>query len=466
MANRHSHQQTPLLDLGERCFAPVEPADFPQAILRYRNDRAAAEIGLDGLSSETWIQHFARFEPFADNLPKPLALAYHGHQFRVYNPDIGDGRGFTFAQFRDARGRLMDLGTKGSGRTPYSRTGDGRLTLKGAIREILATELLEALGVPTSRTLSVIETGEQLARDDEPSPARSAVLVRLSHSHVRFGSFQRLAFLSDTEGLRVLLAYAVRNFYPHLSEDDAPGFLRSVAQNMAKMTARLMTSGFVHGVLNTDNMNVTGECFDYGPWRFLPTLKPGLTAAYFDVSGLYAYARQAEAIYWNLSALADALRTVADLDALKAALDQFPAYYGAAFAEALMHRLGVRGAGDKSDQDFVTGFFGFLNETQVPFERAFFDLFGGRAGLQKRERSPHARAYRDAAIIEQLDGYEPVGADRLADPFFEGAPETLLYDEVEALWSELEPGENWAALEEKIARIRRMGAAYRLEAAL
>ena len=138
---------------------PVHAADFPNTILRFRNDKAAADLGLESLEDAQWVAHFGRFTPLPGSLPQPLALRYHGHQFRSYNPDIGDGRGFLFAQMRDTQGRLMDLGTKGSGQTPYSRFGDGRLTLKGAVREILATEMLEALGVETSRTFSVIETG-------------------------------------------------------------------------------------------------------------------------------------------------------------------------------------------------------------------------------------------------------------------------------------------------------------------
>src|ERR1700748_146468 len=187
---------TPYAALGPEFADPVAPADFPKALIRFRNDRAAATVGLDALDDAEWIAAFARFEPLPGNLPEPLAMRYHGHQFRVYNPDIGDGRGFLFAQLREAgTDRLLDLGTKGSGQTPWSRRADGRLTLKGAVREVLATEMLEALGVPTSKTLSVIETGEDLHRHDEPSPTRSAVLVRLSHSHVRFGTFQRLAYL-------------------------------------------------------------------------------------------------------------------------------------------------------------------------------------------------------------------------------------------------------------------------------
>ena len=187
------------LTLGDGFADAVEAADFPETILRWRNDVSAAEIGLAELSDDEWLAHFGRFDPLPDNLPQPLALRYHGHQFRAYNPDLGDGRGFLFAQMRDDKGRLIDLATKGSGTTPWSRQGDGRLTLKGAVRELLATEMLEALGANTSKTFSVIETGESLWRNDEPSPTRSAVMVRLSHGHIRIGSFQRLSSLHNVK---------------------------------------------------------------------------------------------------------------------------------------------------------------------------------------------------------------------------------------------------------------------------
>ena len=306
-------------DLGPAFFDPVAAADFPLTTLRFRNDRAAATIGLGELTDDEWVAHFGRFEPLPGQLSAPLAMRYHGHQFRVYNPDLGDGRGFTFAQLREAgTGRLLELGTKGSGTTPWSRAGDGRLTLKGGVREVLATAMLEALGVPTSRSFSLIETGEQLMRGDEPSPTRSSVLVRLSHSHVRSGTFQRQAYLQDAAAITRLVEHVVELYYPELGNapDKGAALLEAVAGRAARLTARWMAAGFVHGVLNTDNMNITGESFDYGPYRFLPQSDPNFTAAYFDHQGLYSFGRQPEAVFWNLQQLAGCLSQVTASDPL------------------------------------------------------------------------------------------------------------------------------------------------------
>ncbi|MDP3174534.1 MAG: protein adenylyltransferase SelO family protein, partial [Phenylobacterium sp.] len=279
-----------LPELGPEFADPVAAADFPQTILRFRNDRAAASVGLETLTDAEWVGHFGRFEPLPSNIDPPLAMRYHGHQFRHYNPELGDGRGFLFAQLREAgAGRLLDLGTKGSGQTPWSRTADGRLTLKGGVREVLATALLEALGVPTSRSFSLVETGEDLTRGDEPSPTRSAVLTRLSHSHIRFGTFQRHAFFERADRIEALIDHVITLYYPELAgeADRAPALLGAVVAKSARLVARWMAAGFVHGVLNTDNMNINGESFDYGPYRFLPLSDPNFTAAYFDSAGLY-----------------------------------------------------------------------------------------------------------------------------------------------------------------------------------
>lgn len=439
------HPANAISEIADFIGDPVAAAQFPQARLRWRNDRAARQVGLDTLSDAAWIEHFGRFVALPGSLPQPLALRYHGHQFRVYNPDLGDGRGFLFAQLRDDAGRLMDLGTKGSGQTPYSRAGDGRLTLKGAVRELLATELLEALGVPTSRTFSIIETGEALHRGDEPSPTRSAVLVRLSHGHIRIGSFQRLYALGDHDALERLTAYALRHYYG--GGGDAPALLEQVAARCAALAARYMAAGFVHGVLNSDNINISGESFDYGPWRFAPTYDPDFTAAYFDHAGLYAFGRQAEAIYWNLMQLAISLSPLADSAALSSALAPFPALYREALGNAFAQRLGRR-RGGAALADAVEG---ALAGTDVPLAAFFRDWH------DPARPADHARPAFDA-VAAALATLPHAGG---ANP----APETLLIEEVEAIWSAIAAEDDWQPLYDKVARIREFGAALDLRPA-
>ena len=276
---------------------------------------ARRPVGLDTLTDDEWIAALRALRAAAGQPAEPLALRYHGHQFRIYNPELGDGRGFLFAQLREAgTGRLLDLGTKGSGQTPYSRFGDGRLTLKGGVREVLATAMLEALGVPTSVALADRDR-RGLQRNDEPSPTRSAVLTRLSYSHIRFGTFQRHAYFDRADLIERLFDH-VADLLPRpralAAADRPPALLAAVVARSARLVARWMAAGFVHGVLNTDNMNITGESFDYGPYRFLPRNDPNFTAAYFDETGLYAFGRQPEAVFWNLRQLAGCLTLVAE----------------------------------------------------------------------------------------------------------------------------------------------------------
>jgi serine/tyrosine/threonine adenylyltransferase len=427
----------------------VEAARFPRHQLRFRNDRWARAVGLGELDDTQWAAHFGGFEPLAGNLPKPLALRYHGHQFRHYNPDIGDGRGFLFAQMRDARGRLLDLGTKGSGRTPWSRDGDGRLTLKGAVREILATEMLEALGVYTSKTFSVIETGEELWRGDEPSPTRSAVMVRLSHGHIRIGSFQRLAMLEEREHMSALVDYCLAAFPGPPPPEGVPGreepavvLMHQVVERLADLAASWMVAGFVHGVLNTDNMNISGESFDYGPWRWLPRWDPKFTAAYFDHSGLYAFGRQPEALLWNCGQLAVALRTLAESEPLIAALDRFGPLYMDALARRFCWRLGVEPRGGEGDAVLVQAAERHMTETGISPDALFFAHHGGRA--------PPPGDFGDA-----LRAHAPSASDEplLAD----SEPPNLHIEEVERIWSRIDEADDWSALADRVRAIRELG---------
>ncbi len=411
--------------LAEWLGDPVSAAGFPEVTLRFRNHRWDGAVGLAGLSDQQWLQHFGRFAPLGGNLPQPLALRYHGQQFQVYNPEIGDGRGFLFAQLRDGAGRLLDLGTKGSGQTPWSRQGDGRLTLKGAVREILATEMLEALGVNTSKTFSVVETHEELWRGDEPSPTRSAVLVRLSHGHIRIGSFQRLAYLGEREHLAALVDYCLATYPGDAPPADAPGrsepaviLLHQVVERLADLAASYMVAGFVHGVLNSDNMNISGESFDYGPWRWLPRWDASFTAAYFDQNGLYAFGRQPEAIHWNCGQLAVALRQLAEAPPLIAALERFGPLYQAALARRFCWRLGAEPQGLERDMELVA-----TAEQEM------------KASGEAPDSFFHRRRF---------------GAD--------GAPPTLVIEEVERIWSAIADADDWAPLAAQIAAIRELGA--------
>lgn len=461
-----------IYELGAAFYDEVTAASFPKPQLRYRNQTAAESVGLSQLSAEAWQAHFCEFKSLPQNISQPLALRYHGHQFQSYNPDLGDGRGFLFAQFLSS-GKLMDLGTKGSGQTPYSRRGDGRLTLKGAFREILATEMLESLGVNTSKTFSVFETGESLERHDEPSPTRGGVLVRLNHSHIRYGTFQRLAFLGEAENMQKLIDYCVRHFYPELAPYEKHEqiflFLKKVSEQAAKTAAGWMMGGFVHGVLNTDNMNITGESFDYGPFRFLPTYDPHFTAAYFDNSGLYAYGRQPTTVLWNLSQLGKALLLASPNLDVNEALAEFGDDFNFAVQDRLLTRLNLRNPVKDEDgaqaltQDLIIHLFKFLEQSKALFEQTFFDLHSGI--LEERlTSSPQADLYQHAAFAalkETVKSFEVLDKTKQKHPYFKGNKAcSMLIDELESLWLPIAERDDWAPFESKLQAIRAFRGVY------
>jgi uncharacterized protein YdiU (UPF0061 family) len=393
---------------------------------------------------------------------------------------------------RDGADRLLDLGTKGSGQTPYSRFGDGRLTLKGGVREVLATEMLEALGVETSKSFSLIETGEALERNDEPSPTRSAVLVRLQHSHIRIGTFQRLAYFQLADEMRTLTDYCLRHYYPdkrgrHCEErsdaaiqtgaSDQPGtgLLRSarndeleieparllahVAREAARLAASYIAAGFVHGVLNSDNIAITAQSFDYGPWRFTPFWDGAFTAAYFDHAGLYSFGRQPEAIHWDVVQLAASLRTIAEAEVLTPALEAFPAEFQRRLVTAIFARLGIRPSGDEArDSALLVALETALAAKSVEIDRFFFDWRGGR----RRGPSPADEAYAAEPFSEfrtAVESFAPA-AGAIDHPYWsDERPCSMHIDEVEAIWSRIDEADDWVPFQDKIAAIRRMGEA-------
>jgi len=445
-----------ITDLGEKIGDPVHATNYSEHTIRFRNDRWDKSIGLDSLTDDQWINHFGKFEPLRDNLNPPLALRYHGHQFRNYNPEIGDGRGFLFAQLTDHEQRLMDLGTKGTGTTPWSRTGDGKLTLKGAVREILATEMLEALGVNTSKTLSVVETHEELWRDDEPSPTRSAAMVRLSHSHIRYGTFQRIAFEQNEELMLQLAEYCLTHYFGGVQTDNpVVELFEKTTRRAAQLAGSFMTTGFVHGVLNTDNINITGESFDYGPWRFTPFWEPGFTAAYFDHEGLYCFARQPEALHWNLGQLASALRLVCESDPLVAILEQFPRLYGEAFTEHFCWRLGIKSEGFENDKPLIVAAEAALATKSVMVDRFFLDWGQQNSGNPGKYTGGEYESF--ANLLRDRERWR---SDK--HKYWQSQePCSMHIDEVEAIWGSIAQEDDWQPLLAKVGEIREMGKALR-----
>lgn len=368
------HYEPALELLGDDYFDPVTAAEFPTHILRFRNDQVLSILGLDpqSVSDANFIEAFGQFQG-----PRPfLALRYHGYQFGEYNPALGDGRGFLYGQVRGVDGELYDFGTKGSGTTPYSRGGDGRLTLKGGVREVLAAEALHRMGVRTSRCFSLIETGESLWRGDEPSPTRSSVLVRFSRSHIRFGTFERLHYLDRKDLIAILLDHVIECYYPQLLSqvDRYALFYAELVQRVAELVAQWMAAGFCHAVLNTDNMSITGESFDYGPFAFIPTLDLRFTAAYFDYFGRYSYGNQPAICRWNLEMLQRPLERLIPLAELEAGLAGFDRHYAQSYRQRMLNKLGWEDPSIPQADDLLTVTLQLLQESQIGYHHFFADL--------------------------------------------------------------------------------------------
>jgi uncharacterized protein YdiU (UPF0061 family) len=360
--------------LGGDYWDIVTATEFPAHSLRFRNNSVLTQLGInpETVTDDHFIEAFGKFEAV-----RPLlAMRYHGYQFGEYNPSLGDGRGFLYGQMRGIDGELYDFGTKGSGRTPYSRTADGRLTLKGGVREVLAAEMLHRMQVKTSRCLSLIETGEQLWRGDEPSPTRSAVMVRFSRSHIRFGTFERLHYLKRKDLIEILLDHVINYYYSSLkSESDRYSlFYAELVKRVAELTAQWMASGFCHGVLNTDNMSITGESFDYGPYAFMPNYNLGFTAAYFDYGGLYCYGNQPFICEGNLELLQKPLSLVMPVEELKAGLAPFQQYYREFYRQRMINRLGFEQLPTPEAEELLQITINLLKNNLISYPDFFIQL--------------------------------------------------------------------------------------------
>jgi uncharacterized protein YdiU (UPF0061 family) len=444
-------KQIPILQLGNEFYDPAQAATFPEKNLRYWN----SNLNINGITRE----HFINFNPITNNLQNPLALKYHGHQFQHYNPELGDGRGFLFAQI-EINNQWYDFGTKGSGQTLYSRSGDGKLTLKGAFRESLATEMLESLGVKTSRTLCFYETGENLDRNDEPSPTRSAVLTRFSLGHIRIGTFQRLAYFKQVENIKKLTSYCMHFYYASENSKIDPTdenllasrFLQCVVEANAKLVAQVMMAGFVHGVLNTDNINISGELFDYGPYRFMPNYDPEFTAAYFDRDGLYCFGRQPASFLWALHQLAGSLKLAYPELPTEEILAQFSDLFNTHVQTEFFKRLNLIPQSAEQNSEFLSNFFSYMEKNKINFEDMFFD-FNSKKVLSSDKY--------ESSLLKQLSTFNVADKKLAQHAYITGEkPCTLLIDEIENLWKPISENDDWNSYNQKLLSIRKMRGVY------
>ncbi|MFI0848385.1 YdiU family protein [Mesorhizobium sp. IMUNJ 23232] len=344
--NAGGFSQGSYAELPERFFqrADLVPVAAPKLIKL--NRQLAEELGLDAdfLASDEGLAVLA-----GNASPKgvqPLALAYAGHQFGQFVPQLGDGRALLIAEVVDRNGRRRDIQLKGSGRTRFSRGGDGRAALGPVLREYLVSEAMAALGIPTTRALAAVTTGEMVFRQP---PQPGAIFARVAASHIRIGTFQYFAARSDREALKTLADYAIARHYPEAATQKKPylAFLEAIVAAQARLVARWMLVGFIHGVMNTDNMSISGETIDYGPCAFMDAYHPGTVFSSIDAGGRYAYANQPRIAVWNLARLAETLLPLLaenDDEAVALAEDalrKFQAAYDGVFHAGLRRKLGL-----------------------------------------------------------------------------------------------------------------------------
>ncbi|MGY6569409.1 MAG: protein adenylyltransferase SelO [Salinarimonas sp.] len=398
--------------LPKRFFASLPPERVSRPQLIRINHALAEELGLDlsSLDREEAAQIFA-----GNRLPagaEPLAMAYAGHQFGGYTPQLGDGRAILLGEVIDRSGRRRDIQLKGSGRTPFSRRGDGRAALGPVLREYVVSEAMHALGVPTTRALAAVTTGDLVARE---TMLPGGVVTRVASSHIRVGTFQYFAAQGDHEAVRILADHAIARHFPQIT--DEPGkyvaFYDSVLDRQAELVAHWMSLGFIHGVMNTDNMAISGETIDYGPCAFMEAYAPQTKFSFVDEFGRYAYANQPRIAPWNLARLAEALLPHVDTDpdrgieTLGNVLGTFPDRFRAAWLRHMRGKLGLRREEAEDDaliEDLLDAMHRGEADFTLTFRRLADAVFGPEGEVELRS------LFRQT---EALDGWIPRWRERL-----------------------------------------------------
>jgi uncharacterized protein YdiU (UPF0061 family) len=389
--------------LGDTFSTEVLPDPIAEPRLVVASEAAMRLLDLDPAEAErpVFAELFSGHKLWAE--AEPRAMVYSGHQFGSYNPRLGDGRGLLLGEVVNDVGEHWDLHLKGAGQTPYSRMGDGRAVLRSSIREFLASEALHALGIPSSRALCVIGSSTPVWRETRES---AAMLLRLAQSHVRFGHFEYFYYTKQPEQQRVLLEHVLQQHYPECLDAEQPflAMFRTIVERNAELVARWQAYGFCHGVMNTDNMSILGITFDFGPYAFLDDFDANFICNHSDDRGRYSYANQVPIAHWNLSALAQALTTVIEVEPLKRTLELFLPLYQAHYLDLMRRRLGLTCAED-DDMALVERLLQRMQSGGVDYT-----LFFRRLGDQ-----PVAEALQQVRNdFIDLAGFDAWGAEYLA----------------------------------------------------
>lgn len=361
--------------LPERFFAHVAPAEPPAPKLIRLNVDLAAELGLDTewLASPEGVEILSGRRVAQGS--QPIATAYAGHQFGNFVPQLGDGRAILLGEVVDRTGRRRDIQLKGAGRTPFSRGGDGRAALGPVLREYVVSEAMAALGIPTTRALAAVTTGAQVMRE---TVLPGAILIRVASSHIRIGTFQFFAARGDVEAVRLLADHAIERHYPAAAKAEAPysALLDAVISAQAELITRWLLVGFIHGVMNTDNMSIAGETIDYGPCAFMDAYDPATVFSSIDEQGRYAYGNQPTIAHWNLIRFAETMLPLlsedqdAAITVAQEALARFAPQLEEHYHAGLRRKFGLSRDLD-GDVDLANGFLSTLAENQVDFTLFF-----------------------------------------------------------------------------------------------
>jgi uncharacterized protein YdiU (UPF0061 family) len=396
-------------DLDDGFWIPWEGAQVPDPRVVLLNRELAEELGLDAEALETGEGAEFLSGMRTPDGARPIALAYAGHQFGGFSPRLGDGRALLLGELAHPDGGLRDLHLKGSGRTPFSRGGDGKAVLGPVLREYIIGEAMHALGIPTTRALAALTTGESILRQDGPGPG--AILARVASSHIRVGTFEYFSARRDTARVRRLVDYALRRHDPDRLQADDPALelLRLVRDRQARLVAMWMGVGFIHGVMNTDNTSISGETIDYGPCAFMDAYDPATVFSSIDQHGRYAYGQQPGILQWNLARLAEALLPVLQAEDMESAValateevNAFAPRFLREWAGVMRAKLGLVRE-EVEDAVLASDLLELMARDGVDFARGFRALSGALRGEPRRVRGYFATDGAFDAWLERWD---------------------------------------------------------------